>query len=113
METKSLVPILLVAGIVLVVFLLMRKRQAIAAANSVQPGGYAGAVNGVNNVSSSVLTKIPLVGGTLNSLITKPVGRLLNGDYYSLAADSASGGFAEVTHYADPRTWYGEVSSWF
>jgi hypothetical protein len=109
MGKSNLVPMLVVGGFLAALFVIWQKRQAIAQAQATQPSGYAALVAGINSVSSKVLTKVPLVGGTLDRLITHPVDRLLHGDYESFAADISTGGAAEVTKYADPRYWYSKL----
>lgn len=104
MEKSNTVPMLVVGAFLVILFIIWQKRQAIVAAQSVAPSGYVAIANTVNGKVNGVLSKIPLVGGVLQSAITKPVSNVTSGNYGATVESAMTAGLSDVSstlgHYA-------------
>lgn len=106
MESKSFVPLLLVAGIVVVVFLLIQKRQALAAAQSVQPSGYVAVANTVNSKVDKITGWIPWVGDNIDNAIAGPVRNVTTGNYTAMLGSAITGGASDQWSSVNPLNWF-------
>lgn len=97
MESKNIVPLLLVAGIVLAVVLILKKREAAAATTaSAQPNAYVSTVNAAKNGTSSVIEKVPYAGKYIDRVANGPVNYVTSGDWQGATESFLTGGATTI-----------------
>lgn len=104
MGKSTVLPLLFVGGIFAALFLIWQRRQAIAAAQAVQPSGYVAVANTVNERANTALDKTKL--DFLKPAITKPVANVTTGDYTSMLGSAMTGGLSDWSSNLNPLGWF-------
>jgi hypothetical protein len=104
MGKSTILPLLFVGGVFAALFVIWQRRQAIAAAKSVQPSGYVAVANTVNERVDTALEKTKL--DFLKSAITDPVRNVTTGDYTSMLGSAMTGGLSDWSGKLNPLGWF-------